>query len=42
MLFVVDLLLADPLPFVDELLLGAVTLMLARWRKRPRDTKEER
>jgi hypothetical protein len=27
----------DPLPFVDELLLLAITALLGRWRKRPRD-----
>jgi hypothetical protein len=32
-LFVIDLLLPDPLPFVDELLLGAGTLLAARWRQ---------
>jgi hypothetical protein len=33
-LFVVDLFLPDPIPIVDELLLAAATLLLARW-KRP-------
>ena len=31
-LFVIDLLVPDPLPFVDELILGAATIMLARRR----------
>jgi hypothetical protein len=33
LLFVIDLLLPDPIPFVDELLLGAGTLLAARWRQ---------
>ncbi len=33
-LFLVDLLLPDPLPFVDELLFGLTTLLLANWKKR--------
>ncbi len=33
-LFIVDVLLADPLPFIDEILLGVLTLMLARWKRR--------
>lgn len=31
-LFVVDLLVPDPLPFVDEILLGVLTILLGRWR----------
>ena len=31
-LFVVDLLVPDLVPFVDELLLGLGTLVLARWK----------
>ena len=33
--FVADLLIPDLIPFVDEILLGATTLLLARW-KRPK------
>jgi hypothetical protein len=33
-LFAVDLVIPDPVPFVDELILGAATLLLARWRQR--------
>ena len=33
-LFVADMLLLDPLPFVDELLLGLGTLLLANWKQR--------
>ncbi|MBS0227224.1 MAG: hypothetical protein JSS23_00870 [Proteobacteria bacterium] len=36
-LFLVDLLIPDFIPFVDEILLGLGTLLLARW-KRPDDT----
>ena len=32
LLFVVDLLVPDPLPFVDEIILGVTTLLLARRR----------
>jgi len=34
MLFVIDLVLPDPLPFVDEIILGVTTLLLARRRDR--------
>jgi hypothetical protein len=33
-LFVVDMLVPDPLPFVDEIVLGVATLLLARRRNR--------
>jgi hypothetical protein len=33
-LFVIDLLVPDPLPFVDELILAAATIMLTRRRTR--------
>ncbi|MCU7920959.1 MAG: hypothetical protein KZQ95_21765 [Candidatus Thiodiazotropha sp. (ex Epidulcina cf. delphinae)] len=33
-LFVVDLLTPDFIPFVDELLLGLLTLLLGAWRKK--------
>ena len=32
-LFVVDLLIPDFIPFVDEILLGLATLMLSRWKR---------
>jgi len=32
--FVVDLLVPDVIPFVDEILLGLATLILASWRDR--------
>ena len=33
-IFVLDLLVPDPIPFVDEILLGLVTVLLARWKVR--------
>ena len=33
-LFVANLFFIDPLPFVDEILLGIGTLMLANWKDR--------
>lgn len=33
-LFVLDLVVPDVIPFVDELLLGLGTLILARWKDR--------
>ena len=30
-----DLLIPDPIPFLDELLLGVLTYALARWKKPP-------
>ena len=35
LLLLADLLIPDPLPFVDELLLAVLTYLLARWRKPP-------
>jgi hypothetical protein len=35
-LFIGDLLVPDLIPFVDELLLGLATLVLARWKDRRR------
>ncbi|MFO1434883.1 MAG: DUF6116 family protein [Gammaproteobacteria bacterium] len=34
-LFVVDLVVPDTIPFIDEILLGLATLLLANIRKRP-------
>ncbi len=36
-LFVVDLIVPDLLPFIDELLLGLATLMLGMWQREPED-----
>jgi hypothetical protein len=33
-LFVLDMFALDPIPFVDEILLGLGTLLLANWKKR--------
>ncbi|WP_066096476.1 DUF6116 family protein [Xanthomonas massiliensis] len=33
-LFVVDIFLPDPVPFVDEITLGLITLALANWKNR--------
>ncbi|MEG3157410.1 DUF6116 family protein [Lysobacter zhanggongensis] len=43
-LFVLDMLVPDMVPFVDELLLGLGTLLLANWKKRkdPDSAKAER
>lgn len=37
-LFVIDLLVPDVIPFVDELLLGLVTMVLASLKQRRRDS----
>lgn len=33
-LFLVNLVVPDPIPFIDEILMGLATLMLASWKKR--------
>ena len=33
-LFVVDLLVPDPIPFIDEIMLGLTTLVMARGKRR--------
>ena len=33
-LFVVNTLLPDPIPFIDEILLGLATLLFANWKNR--------
>jgi hypothetical protein len=35
-LFLLDLLIPDFIPFVDELLLGLATLLFANWKRRKR------
>jgi hypothetical protein len=37
-LFVITLIVPDPIPFVDEILLGLATLVLSRWRTRRDET----
>ena len=32
-LFVIDLLVPDPIPFLDEILLGLSTILFASWRE---------
>ena len=40
-LFLLDLFVPDPLPFVDEAVLGLLTLLVARWKLRaPRPEPE--
>lgn len=33
-LFILDVLIPDFLPFVDEIILGVVTILIARWQSR--------
>ena len=33
-LFVLDIFVPDPIPFIDEILLGLGTLLFASWRRR--------
>ena len=35
--FVVDLFVPDMIPFIDEVLLGLTTLLLANWKQRPKE-----
>ena len=35
LLFLMDLVIPDLIPFVDEILLGLLTLLLANWKKNP-------
>lgn len=39
-LFVVNLVVPDPIPFIDEILLGLATLMLGTWRDRNDDDED--
>lgn len=36
-LFVLDLLLLDPIPFLDEIVLAVLTILIARWQGRKGD-----
>ena len=38
-LFVLDLFILDPLPFVDEIILGGLTVLAARWKMRGSKTE---
>ncbi len=33
-LFVTDLVVPDPIPLIDEMMLGLATLLLGRWKRR--------
>lgn len=37
-LWAVNMIIPDPLPLIDEIVMGLVTLMLATWKK-PQDTR---
>lgn len=37
-LFLIDLVVPDLIPFIDEILLGLATILLALWRKRKDDS----
>jgi hypothetical protein len=39
-LLVADLFVPDPLPFLDELVLGVLTLLVGSWRRRERAPRE--
>ena len=34
LLFLLDVIIPDPLPFIDEAILGVLTLLVARWQMR--------
>jgi hypothetical protein len=41
-LFVLDLIIPDFIPFIDEILLGLLTIILGRWKKEePLEKKDE-
>ncbi len=37
-LFLLDLVVLDPLPYIDEVILGILTLLIARWQNRRRES----
>jgi hypothetical protein len=39
-LFALDLFLPDPVPFIDEAVLGLLTLLVGSWRSRRQDDEE--
>jgi hypothetical protein len=41
-LFVIDLFIPDPVPFLDEAFLGLLTLLLARWQLRRGDARDRK
>lgn len=40
-LFVIDLLVPDFIPLIDEIILGLLAIILANWKKERRQDKEE-
>ena len=38
LLFLGDVVIPDPIPFIDEALLGVMTLLLTRWKRRREPT----
>ena len=40
-LFVVDMMIPDALPFVDEIVLGIITILIARWQSRRTEMRPE-
>ena len=40
-IFVVDLVVPDMIPFIDEVLLGLATVLLASWKKQKTDAQAE-
>lgn len=40
-LFVLNVLIPDPLPFIDEIGLALASLLLAAWRRKPGQTKPD-
>lgn len=41
LLFLIDLAVPDPIPFVDEIILGILTLVVARWKNRSHEPEPE-
>ena len=41
-LFVLDLFLPDPIPFVDEIILGVLALLVSLWKERQADVPPEK
>ena len=39
-LFIIDLLLPDIIPFIDEIILGLLAIILANWKKERKQDKE--
>ena len=39
--FLIDLFVPDMIPFIDEVLLGLATLLLANWKQRPKNQTKQ-